>query len=181
MQKMIKKVSGCIFLLFVFLVQAGALDMNVLKKMLLHPRLKGDFMLERVMADLPMPLIFSGNFELKNKELTIWVKTPMPMNFKVNAKGIYAKVQEGYVPLLEANFDPVLFDAALAVDFNKLGSYFFITQSGDEKYWMLTLRAKKRNTGVEVIQIDGSQFIQTIYVKEDSGSNTLRLSNIRTK
>ncbi len=163
---------------FLLSLSLWAMDMDQLKEIFSHRHFKGEFNLERVDVNLPIPMRFDGVFEIKNNQLFIQVKTPLQMNLKLDSTGIFYQTTEDY-QRFNGNFDPNLFNMAVNFDFLSLEQYFSIRLNGDKNYWTIQL-IPRQNIGINVIEIDGDNFIKSVFVKEANGStNTLKFSLIK--
>lgn len=170
----------CRYFCYFFLLSLSlkAMDVAQLKEIFSHHYLKGEFSLDRVDVNLPIPMRFEGVFEIKNNQLFIQVRTPLQMNLRLDSTGVFYQTGGDY-QRFNGEFDSALFNMAINFDLLSLGQYFSIRPNGDEKYWTVQL-VPRQNMGISVIEIDGESFIKSVFVKEANGSsNTLRLSSIK--
>lgn len=175
--KMLRK----IFFVFLCAGLVSAVSLTELSKFLAYSNIQGDFTLDRMDVNLPVPMQFTGSFEIKSGELWIWAKTPIQANLKINPSGIFYQVQNTYQRLDGQNnpMDSKLFQKAMNFDLSALQDYFSLRLNGDKNFWTLQLVPKKE-MGISVIEIDGEKFIRSIFIKEKNGSTSTLKLHIKT-
>jgi hypothetical protein len=164
---------------------ANAFDLQQLSAQLAKPDvIHGQFVQEKHLRALPQPLISKGNFVLAKNHGLLWLlKTPLKQDYRISAKGIARRDDNGWqlLPNKSAGAEQNrLFLAVLQGDSSGLQRDFELALSGDAQQWKLTLtpRSLLLKQVFSQINIDGGALVQTIELLETQGDSTvLRMQN----
>ncbi|QAX82927.1 hypothetical protein C2E19_03295 [Pseudomonas sp. DTU12.3] len=159
---------------------ANAFDLQQLSEQLAKPEvIHGRFIQEKHLRALPQPLLSKGNFVLaKNRGLLWLLKTPLQQDYRISAKGIARRDDNGWqlLPNKSAGAEQNrLFLAVLQGDSSGLQRDFELALSGDAQQWKLTLtpRSLLLKQVFKQINIDGGALVQTIELLETQGDSTV--------
>ncbi|WP_242209604.1 MULTISPECIES: outer membrane lipoprotein carrier protein LolA [unclassified Pseudomonas] len=164
---------------------ANAFDLQQLSAQLAKPDvIHGQFVQEKHLRALPQPLLSKGNFVLAKNHGLLWLlKTPLQQDYRITAKGIARRDDNGWqlLPNKSAGAEQNrLFLAVLQGDSSGLQRDFELALSGDAQQWKLTLtpRSLLLKQVFTQINIDGGTLVQTIELLETQGDSTvLRMQN----
>jgi len=164
---------------------ANAFDLQQLSEQLAKPEvIHGQFIQEKHLRALPQPLISKGSFVLAKNHGLLWLlKTPLQQDYRITAKGIARRDDNGWqmLPNKSAGAEQNrLFLAVLQGDSSGLQRDFELALSGDAQQWKLTLtpRSLLLKQVFNQINIDGGTLVQTIELLETQGDSTvLRMQN----
>jgi len=167
------------FLLFTSL-STQAFDLSDLQKKLQQaPIVRGDFVQEKYIAGLPIPLMGSGQFCLSTKQGLLWDFTmPIKQRLRITAKGLAREVGVNQWHLEAGLMDrqqTQLFLAVLQGDTSELQKQFQLALSGNQENWQLTLTPKSAllKQIFTRIQLNGGALLSRIELFESSGERTL--------
>ena len=159
---------------------ANALDLQQLSEQLAKPDvIHGQFTQEKHLRALPQPLISKGSFVLAKNHGLLWLlKTPLKQDYRITAKGIARRDDNGWqlLPNKSAGAEQNrLFLAVLQGDSSGLQRDFELVLSGDAQQWKLTLtpRSLLLKQVFNQINIDGGALVQTIELLETQGDSTV--------
>lgn len=159
---------------------ANAFDLQQLSEQLAKPDvIHGQFIQEKHLRALPQPLISKGSFVLAKNHGLLWLlKTPLKQDYRISAKGIARRDDNGWqlLPNKSAGAEQNrLFLAVLQGDSSGLQRDFELALSGDAQQWKLTLtpRSLLLKQVFNQINIDGGALVQTIELLETQGDSTV--------
>ncbi|MBK5378120.1 outer membrane lipoprotein carrier protein LolA [Pseudomonas sp. TH43] len=159
---------------------ANAFDLQQLSEQLAKPDvIHGQFIQEKHLRALPHPLISKGSFVLAKNHGLLWLlKTPLQQDYRISAKGIARRDDNGWqlLPNKSAGAEQNrLFLAVLQGDSSGLQRDFELALSGDAQQWKLTLspRSLLLKQVFKQINIDGGALVQTIELLETQGDSTV--------
>ncbi|MBK5532596.1 outer membrane lipoprotein carrier protein LolA [Pseudomonas sp. TH08] len=159
---------------------ANAFDLQQLSEQLAKPDvIHGQFIQEKHLRALPQPLISKGSFVLAKNHGLLWLlKTPLQQDYRISAKGIARRDDNGWqlLPNKSAGAEQNrLFLAVLQGDSSGLQRDFELALSGDAQQWKLTLtpRSLLLKQVFKQINIDGGALVQTIELLETQGDSTV--------
>ncbi|WP_456022889.1 outer membrane lipoprotein carrier protein LolA [Pseudomonas protegens] len=159
---------------------ANAFDLQQLSAQLAKPEvIHGQFVQEKHLRALPQPLLSKGNFVLAKNHGLLWLlKTPLQQDYRITAKGIARRDDNGWqlLPNKSAGAEQNrLFLAVLQGDSSGLQRDFELALSGDAQQWKLTLtpRSLLLKQVFKQINIDGGALVQTIELLETQGDSTV--------
>jgi hypothetical protein len=159
---------------------ANAFDLQQLSAQLAKPDvIHGQFVQEKHLRALPQPLISKGSFVLAKNHGLLWLlKTPLQQDYRISAKGIARRDDNGWqlLPNKSAGAEQNrLFLAVLQGDSSGLQRDFELALSGDAQQWKLTLtpRSLLLKQVFNQINIDGGALVQTIELLETQGDSTV--------
>jgi len=159
---------------------ANAFDLQQLSAQLAKPDvIHGQFIQEKHLRALPQPLISKGSFVLAKNHGLLWLlKTPLQQDYRISAKGIARRDNNGWqlLPNKSAGAEQNrLFLAVLQGDSSGLQRDFELALSGDAQQWKLTLtpRSLLLKQVFKQINIDGGALVQTIELLETQGDSTV--------
>jgi hypothetical protein len=159
---------------------ANAFDLQQLSAQLAKPDvIHGQFTQEKHLRALPQPLISKGSFVLAKNHGLLWLlKTPLLQDYRISAKGIARRDDNGWqlLPNKSAGAEQNrLFLAVLQGDSSGLQRDFELALSGDAQQWKLTLtpRSLLLKQVFNQINIDGGTLVQTIELLETQGDSTV--------
>ncbi|TMU79824.1 outer membrane lipoprotein carrier protein LolA [Pseudomonas fluorescens] len=159
---------------------ANAFDLQQLSAQLAKPDvIHGQFIQEKHLRALPQPLISKGSFVLAKNHGLLWLlKTPLQQDYRISAKGIARRDDNGWqlLPNKSAGAEQNrLFLAVLQGDSSGLQRDFELALSGDAQQWKLTLtpRSLLLKQVFNQINIDGGALVQTIELLETQGDSTV--------
>ncbi|MGY1891002.1 hypothetical protein DMX02_13440 [Pseudomonas jessenii] len=159
---------------------ANAFDLQQLSAQLAKPDvIHGQFIQEKHLRALPQPLISKGSFVLAKNHGLLWLlKTPLKQDYRITAKGIARRDDNGWqlLPNKSAGAEQNrLFLAVLQGDSSGLQRDFELALSGDAQQWKLTLtpRSLLLKQVFKQINIDGGALVQTIELLETQGDSTV--------
>ena len=159
---------------------ANAFDLQQLSEQLAKPDvIHGQFTQEKHLRALPQPLISKGSFVLAKNHGLLWLlKTPLKQDYRITAKGIARRDDNGWqlLPNKSAGAEQNrLFLAVLQGDSSGLQRDFELALSGDAQQWKLTLtpRSLLLKQVFNQINIDGGALVQTIELLETQGDSTV--------
>ncbi|MEX5667801.1 outer membrane lipoprotein carrier protein LolA [Pseudomonas fluorescens] len=159
---------------------ANAFDLQQLSAQLAKPEvIHGQFVQEKHLRALPQPLISKGSFVLAKNHGLLWLlKTPLQQDYRISAKGIARRDDNGWqlLPNKSAGAEQNrLFLAVLQGDSSGLQRDFELALSGDAQQWKLTLtpRSLLLKQVFNQINIDGGALVQTIELLETQGDSTV--------
>ncbi|MBV4486309.1 outer membrane lipoprotein carrier protein LolA [Pseudomonas sp. SWRI153] len=159
---------------------ANAFDLQQLSEQLAKPDvIHGRFTQEKHLRALPKPLISKGSFVLAKDHGLLWLlKTPLQQDYRITAKGIARRDNNGWqlLPGKSAGAEQNrLFLAVLQGDSSGLQRDFELALSGTAQQWILTLtpRSMLLKQVFNRINIDGGELVQTIELMETQGDSTL--------
>ncbi|QHC93534.1 hypothetical protein PspR84_02445 [Pseudomonas sp. R84] len=159
---------------------ANAFDLQQLSEQLAKPDvIHGQFIQEKHLRALPQPLISKGHFVLAKNHGLLWLlKTPLQQDYRISAKGIARRDDNGWqlLPNKSAGAEQNrLFLAVLQGDSSGLQRDFELALSGDAQQWKLTLtpRSLLLKQVFNQINIDGGALVQTIELLETQGDSTV--------
>jgi hypothetical protein len=159
---------------------ANAFDLQQLSAQLAKPDvIHGQFTQEKHLRALPQPLISKGSFVLAKNHGLLWLlKTPLQQDYRISAKGIARRDDNGWqlLPNKSAGAEQNrLFLAVLQGDSSGLQRDFELALSGDAQQWKLTLtpRSLLLKQVFNQINIDGGALVQTIELLETQGDSTV--------
>ncbi|MGG7671153.1 outer membrane lipoprotein carrier protein LolA [Pseudomonas sp. WC2] len=159
---------------------ANAFDLQQLSEQLAKPDvIHGQFIQEKHLRALPQPLISKGSFVLAKNHGLLWLlKTPLKQDYRITAKGIARRDDNGWqlLPNKSAGAEQNrLFLAVLQGDSSGLQRDFELALSGDAQQWKLTLtpRSLLLKQVFNQINIDGGALVQTIELLETQGDSTV--------
>ncbi len=159
---------------------ANAFELQQLSEQLAKPEvIHGRFIQEKHLRALPQPLLSKGDFVLaKNRGLLWLLKTPLQQDYRITAKGIARRDDNGWqlLPNKSAGAEQNrLFLAVLQGDSSGLQRDFELALSGDAQQWKLTLtpRSLLLKQVFKQINIDGGALVQTIELLETQGDSTV--------
>jgi hypothetical protein len=178
MNVFIKTLSGLALLMLSAL--ANAFDLQQLSAQLAKPEvIHGQFVQEKHLRALPQPLLSKGSFVLAKNHGLLWLlKTPLQQDYRITAKGIARRDDNGWqlLPNKSAGAEQNrLFLAVLQGDSSGLQRDFELALSGDAQQWKLTLtpRSLLLKQVFKQINIDGGTLVQTIELLETQGDSTV--------
>lgn len=159
---------------------ANAFELQQLSEQLAKPEvIHGRFIQEKHLRALPQPLLSKGNFVLAKNHGLLWLlKTPLQQDYRITAKGIARRDDNGWqlLPNKSAGAEQNrLFLAVLQGDSSGLQRDFELALSGDAQQWKLTLtpRSLLLKQVFKQINIDGGALVQTIELLETQGDSTV--------
>jgi len=159
---------------------ANAFDLQQLSEQLAKPDvIHGQFIQEKHLRALPQPLISKGSFVLAKNHGLLWLlNTPLQQDYRISAKGIARRDNNGWqlLPNKSAGAEQNrLFLAVLQGDSSGLQRDFELALSGDAQQWKLTLtpRSLLLKQVFNQINIDGGTLVQTIELLETQGDSTV--------
>ncbi|WP_064117113.1 outer membrane lipoprotein carrier protein LolA [Pseudomonas fluorescens] len=159
---------------------ANAFDLQQLSAQLAKPEvIHGQFVQEKHLRALPQPLLSKGSFVLAKNHGLLWLlKTPLQQDYRITAKGIARRDDNGWqlLPNKSAGAEQNrLFLAVLQGDSSGLQRDFELALSGDAQQWKLTLtpRSLLLKQVFKQINIDGGTLVQTIELLETQGDSTV--------
>ncbi|TKJ80527.1 hypothetical protein PkoCFBP13504_19240 [Pseudomonas koreensis] len=159
---------------------ANAFDLQQLSAQLAKPDvIHGQFTQEKHLRALPQPLISKGSFVLAKNHGLLWLlKTPLQQDYRISAKGIARRDDNGWqlLPNKSAGAEQNrLFLAVLQGDSSGLQRDFELALSGDAQQWklILTPRSLLLKQVFNQINIDGGALVQTIELLETQGDSTV--------
>jgi hypothetical protein len=159
---------------------ANAFDLQQLSEQLAKPDvIHGQFIQEKHLRALPQPLLSKGSFVLAKNHGLLWLlKTPLQQDYRITAKGIARRDDNGWqmLPNKSAGADQNrLFLAVLQGDSSGLQRDFELALSGDAQQWKLSLtpRSLLLKQVFKQINIDGGALVQTIELLETQGDSTV--------
>ncbi|MFI8225445.1 outer membrane lipoprotein carrier protein LolA [Pseudomonas sp. NPDC085632] len=159
---------------------ANAFDLQQLSEQLAKPDvIHGQFTQEKHLRALPQPLTSKGSFVLAKNHGLLWLlKTPLQQDYRISAKGIARRDDNGWqmLPNKSAGAEQNrLFLAVLQGDSSGLQRDFELALSGDAQQWKLTLtpRSLLLKQVFKQINIDGGALVQTIELLETQGDSTV--------
>lgn len=172
--------SLCALALLAMSTLANAFDLQQLSEQLAKPDvIHGQFTQEKHLRALPQPLISKGSFVLAKNHGLLWLlKTPLQQDYRITAKGIARRDDNGWqlLPNKSAGAEQNrLFLAVLQGDSSGLQRDFELALSGDAQQWKLTLtpRSLLLKQVFNQINIDGGALVQTIELLETQGDSTV--------
>ena len=159
---------------------ANAFDLQQLSEQLAQPDvIHGQFIQEKHLRALPQPLISKGSFVLAKNHGLLWLlKTPLQQDYRITAKGIARRDNNGWqlLPNKSAGAEQNrLVLAVLQGDSSGLQRDFELALSGTAQQWQLTLtpRSILLKQVFKQINIDGGALVQSIELLETQGDSTL--------
>lgn len=159
---------------------ANAFDLQQLSEQLAKPDvIHGQFTQEKHLRALPQPLTSKGSFVLAKNHGLLWLlKTPLKQDYRITAKGIARRDDNGWqlLPNKSAGAEQNrLFLAVLQGDSSGLQRDFELALSGDAQQWKLTLtpRSLLLKQVFNQINIDGGALVKTIELLETQGDSTV--------
>lgn len=159
---------------------ANAFDLQQLSEQLARPDvIHGQFTQEKHLRALPQPLLSKGSFVLAKNHGLLWLlKTPLKQDYRITAKGIARRDDNGWqlLPNKSAGAEQNrLFLAVLQGDSSGLQRDFELALSGDAQQWKLTLtpRSVLLKQVFNQINIDGGALVKTIELLETQGDSTV--------
>jgi hypothetical protein len=159
---------------------ANAFDLQQLSEQLAKPDvIHGQFIQEKHLRALPQPLISKGSFVLAKNHGLLWLlNTPLQQDYRISAKGIARRDNNGWqlLPNKSAGAEQNrLFLAVLQGDSSGLQRDFELALSGDAQQWKLTLtpRSLLLKQVFNQININGGALVQTIELLETQGDSTV--------
>jgi len=167
-------------LLLLTSLSSQAFDLSDLQKKLQQATVvRGDFVQEKHIAGLPIPLIGLGQFCLSTQQGLLWDLTmPIKQRLRITEKGL-ARETSANQWQLEAGLmnrqQTRLFLAVLNGDTSELQKQFQLALSGHNDNWQLTLTPKTAllKQIFTHIQINGGALVSQIELFETSGERTL--------
>nr|WP_231985609.1 outer membrane lipoprotein carrier protein LolA [Pseudomonas vancouverensis] len=159
---------------------AHAFDLQQLSDQLAKPDvIHGNFIQEKHLRALPLPLTSKGTFVLAKNHGLLWLlKTPLQQDYRITAAGIARRDPGGWqmLPGKSAGAEQNrLFLAVLQGDSSGLQRDFELTLSGDAQSWKLALvpRSMLLKQVFNQINISGGELVNSIELLETQGDSTL--------
>jgi len=175
-----------LLLLLLLCQTAQAFDLSNLKQKLQQaPVVRGDFVQEKYISGLPIPLMGMGQFCLSNKQGLLWDLTvPIKQRLRITEAGIAreTRANQWQMEMSHNRQQTQLFMALLHGDMDELQRQFQLALSGSDKDWQLTMTPKSAllKQIFTRIELSGGALLAQIELFETSGERTLiRLQNAK--
>lgn len=144
--------------------------------------LRGAFTQEKQFSIMTRPLISQGQFVLDRQQGIWWhTETPIVNDMVLSAKGILQKNAAGQRQQMESSKQPALkmmtdiIRQLVAGDWEQLARHFEIAVTDSDTQWQATMTPKAGSlfSGyAKEINIKGSDFVNFISIRENSGDET---------
>lgn len=161
---------------------AHAFELTQLSQQLSEPVvIRGNFVQEKHLRALPLPLVSRGQFVLAREHGLLWsLQQPLQQDYRISGSGITQRTLSGWEPTDQqpaAARQNQLFLAVLGGDTEALQRDFQLDLRGTAEDWMLTLtpRSKLLQQIFSAIHIQGGATAQRIELLETQGDSTLLL------
>ncbi|MBA1262264.1 outer membrane lipoprotein carrier protein LolA [Stutzerimonas stutzeri] len=172
-------------LLVLCLLQAAhvhAFDLAQLSQQLREPVvIRGQFVQEKHLRALPLPLVSRGQFVLARDHGLLWLlQAPLQQDYRITDAGIAQRTDSGWQAATQQGATErqnELFLAVLGGDAEALQRDFNLDLQGSSDAWTLTLtpHAKLLQQIFTAIHIQGSATAERIELRETQGDSTLLL------
>lgn len=160
--------------------EADMLD-KVGKNIEQYPVIRAEFTQTKQMQALKRPLISTGQLTYSRNHGVLWqIFQPFHISYvlgedkimEIDANGVRKEKGVREVPGLAQVGR--LFRALLSADASTLHSYFDVTAHGDTDKWQLILKPRQQqiSKSLSLIELSGSQFVETIVMNEARGDTT---------
>lgn len=160
--------------------EADVLD-KVGKKIAQHTVIRAEFIQTKKMQALTRPLITTGQLTYSRRHGLLWqIFQPFHVSYvlgedkiiEIDVNGLRKEKVLREVPGL-AQIGKV-FRAMLGADAPTLHSYFDVSAQGDADKWQLILKPRQQQVSksLSLIELSGSQFVETIVMNEAHGDTT---------
>lgn len=161
---------------------AHAFDLAQLSQQLREPAvIRGQFVQEKHLRALPLPLVSRGQFVLARDHGLLWLlQAPLQQDYRITDSGIAQRTDSGWEAAGQhgtTKHQNELFLAVLGGDTQALQRDFELDLQGSSDAWTLTLtpRAKLLQQIFTAIHIQGSATTERIELLETQGDSTLLL------
>lgn len=161
---------------------AHAFDLAQLSQQLREPAvIRGQFVQEKHLRALPLPLVSRGQFVLARGHGLLWLlQAPLQQDYRITDSGIAQRTDSGWEAAGQhgtTKRQNELFLAVLGGDTQALQHDFELDLQGSSDAWTLTLtpRAKLLQQIFTAIHIQGSATTERIELLETQGDSTLLL------
>ena len=166
-------------------VALGAVEADVLdqvgKKIEQYPVIRAEFTQTKQMQALKRPLITNGQLTYSRSHGLLWqIFQPFHVSYvlgedkvvEIDANGLRKERVVRDLPGL-AQIGKV-FRAMLSADASVLHTYFDVTAQGDIDKWQLMLKPRQQqiSKSLSLIELSGSQFVESIVMNEARGDTT---------
>lgn len=165
--------------------EADALD-KISEKISLHSVIRAEFTQTKQMQALKRPLITTGQFTYAKSDGVLWqIAQPYRISYvlgedkivEINANGL--RKEKGLREVAGLAQVGRVFRAMLGANASALRAYFDVTaqhdvEQGDAAKWQLMLKPRQQQIAksLSLIELSGSQFVETIIIHEASGDTT---------
>ena len=185
---MIRRLLVALCLLPLLTVNAHAFDLPQLSQQLREPAVvRGQFVQEKHLRALPVPLVSRGDFVLARDHGLLWLlREPLQQDYRISAGGIAQRTDSGWAAAGQqgaSRRQNELFLAVLGGDAEALQRDFELDLQGSHEAWTLVLtpRAKLLQQIFSAIHIQGGASVERIELLETQGDSTLlRLQSPQT-
>jgi hypothetical protein len=161
-------------------VEADVLD-QVGKKIEQYPVIRAEFTQTKLMQALKRPLITTGQLTYSRSHGLLWqIFQPFHVSYvlgeekvvEIDANGL--RKERGVRDLPGLAQIGKVFRAMLSADASALHTYFDVTAQGDSDKWQLILKPRQQqiSKSLSLIELSGSQFVETILMNEARGDTT---------
>lgn len=168
--------------LLLLTASAFAFDLAQLSQQLREPAVvRGQFIQEKHLRALPMPLVSRGQFVLARDHGLLWLlQQPLQQDYRITASGIVQRTESGWRAAGQQGASKrqnELFLAVLGGDAEALQRDFELDLQGNAQAWTLSLtpRARLLQQIFNVIHIQGGTSVERIELLETQGDSTLLL------
>lgn len=168
--------------LLLLTASAFAFDLAQLSQQLREPAVvRGQFIQEKHLRALPMPLVSRGQFVLARDHGLLWLlQQPLQQDYRITASGIVQRTESGWRAAGQQGASKrqnELFLAVLGGDAEALQRDFELDLQGNAQAWTLSLtpRARLLQQIFNAIHIQGGTSVERIELLETQGDSTLLL------
>ena len=142
--------------------------------------LRGRFLQQRFLKGFNAPLTSTGSFILAPDRGLIWRgEAPFALLTAMSSGGLVQRVVGGVTTSYPASKLPLLaqlyevFSAALAGDWDKLGSIFEVQRKGSPENWQVMLIPRKSDGGMPLqsVEVQGARYVNTVVVMRVNGDS----------
>lgn len=140
---------------------------------------RGEFVQEKHLRSLPMPLSSRGQFVLSKQHGLLWkVQQPFAQNYRIDEQGVALLTENGWQSQPGQNVaarQSRLFLAVLQGNQQALEADFILQLQGDAQQWQLQLLPKAvfLQQIFKVIEIHGGALVERIELQETQGDRTV--------
>ena len=178
------KIVSFLFIFFISVSNIFAFSVNELEKVMVNDNINGEFHQEKIISGFPNPILTSGQFSIKNKELLWITEKPRNSSIKINTDGIFSLSSNGVWSKIQGQYDKSMFLDIVNMNFKKINSIFDIDLLGSSNSWVMKLKPKTHIAGkiFKSIIIKGGVFVSSIEIVEKNGDKTImKFLNVSTK
>ena len=142
--------------------------------------LQGQFVQQKHIAVLPMPLNSTGKFSFEQGKGVDWeTLTPVRNAVHLTPKGISFEDDKGksqHPATQQAGVEVVakIFMGVITGELDDLNNYFSVVASGSEQQWKLLLTPRSANLAayIQTIELHGGEFTEQLDIAETNGDKT---------